>query len=755
MAMQRLNELFSRLTKRLLDVRLSTKIIGPFVLTAVIISIIGGFILSTWLVGQLEIAAREHLIAGQNAADQAFAKTEENLQNYARAMRATHNLPDNVRTKDTSRIRQDLIPQMVSFGLDFFEVLDNRGRVILNNNGPYPENTDLNSLQIVQSAAIEMNIADLVKTPSGQIIAGIAPIKDQTGRAGYILVGYYVTAKLLGETEKISGHKISVFSEDGLIATTMKGRPEAACISGKCHTTGYTTLISRQILKGEGREPTSVNMLGKPYLITHAPLKLHGEPVAFYSVIMPMSSVVQVQRNTQISVGLLSILVNALIIGIGYTLSRTLTTPLRDLSLMAQKVTRGDLTPRSRYIRADEIGELATSFNQMTESLQRYTDSLRRRVLELSILYESGLAISSTFEPVELLKLTLNNVTKALHVDYGSIMLLGDKKKELTIKAAYGLPKTVIETTKTKLGKGIAGLVAKSGKPLLLNKDACDEKYKPLLAKEHINSAISVPLKVRKETLGVINVGRGTTKAPFIQEDVHFLTTLANQAAVAIENAALFEDIHRMYLSTVRALAEAIDAKDHYTRGHSAQVAKYAVAIGKEIGLPRLEVDGIETAAYLHDIGKIGISDEILRKPGKLSSKEMEIIKTHPEISAKILQPIKFPWEIVPIVYHHHERYSGGGYPDKISQDNIHIGARILLVADAYEAMTSERPYRSALSQKHAIEELKRGSGSQFDPKVVEAFLNVLTKEKGASLQAPTKEAIKARNINNKKLAAS
>lgn len=754
MAMRRLNEFFSQLIKRAVDVRISTKIIGPFVITALIISLVGGFLLSTWLVNQLEIAARDHLIAGQNATNQTFAARETHIQNYARAMRATHNLPAYVREKETARIRQDLIPQMVSFGLDFFEILDDRGTVILNNNGPYTETTDLSSLEIVQSAAVEMNIVDLVKTPSGQIVTGIAPIKDQTGIAGYILVGYYVTPELLSDIVRVTGHKISIFTEDGLVATTMKGRPEATCISGKCHTAGYTALIGRQILKGEEREPAPVNMLGTPYLITHAPLRLHGEPVAFYSVIMPMSSVVQAQRNAQISVALLAILVNTLIIGIGYIVSRALTNPLRDLSLMAQKVTRGDLTPRSRYARGDEVGELATSFNQMTESLQRYTDSLRRRVLELSILYEAGLAISSTFEPDELLKITLDNVTKALHVDYGSLMLLDKKSKELTIKAAYGLPKAIIEKTKLKIGKGIAGIVAKSGKPLLLSKGTSEEKYKHLLTKEHIISAISVPLKVRKEILGVVNVGRGITKAPFTQEDVHFLTTLAAQAAVSIENAALFEDIHRMYLSTVRALAEAIDAKDHYTRGHSAQVAKYAVAIAKELGLPKLETDGIETAAYLHDIGKIGISDEILLKPGKLNSKEMDVIKTHPEISAKILQPIKFPWEIVPIVYHHHERYSGGGYPDQISQNDIHIGARILLVADAYEAMTSERPYRSALPQKSAIDELKKGSGTQFDPKVVEAFLNVLTREKGPVEETPARGRVKTPNRISKKAAS-
>jgi len=214
---------------------------------------------------------------------------------------------------------------------------------------------------------------------------------------------------------------------------------------------------------------------------------------------------------------------------------------------------------------------------------------------------------------------------------------------------------------------------------------------------------------------------------------------MSAQSAAYIDNRKLIESLRESYIATVRALAEAVDAKDQYTRGHSTRVAAYAVAIARELGLSDEEIEGIETAAYLHDVGKIGISDRILLKPGKLTLQEMEAVRNHPKIGAKILSPINFPWEIVPIIFQHHERYSGGGYPNKLSYEEIHIGARILVVADSYEAMTSERPYRSALSQQTAIEELKKCSGTQFDPVIVEAFLKIL--ERGFDEELAASEA--------------
>ncbi len=173
----------------------------------------------------------------------------------------------------------------------------------------------------------------------------------------------------------------------------------------------------------------------------------------------------------------------------------------------------------------------------------------------------------------------------------------------------------------------------------------------------------------------------------------------------------------------------AVDAKDPYTQGHSDRVVKYSLAIAKEMNLSKEEIEEIEIAARLHDVGKIGVSEKVLGKQGKLTDKEWEEIKAHPETSAKILEPVDFPSSIVSSVLHHHERPDGKGYPNGLSKDKIPLGASIIKVADAFDAMTSARPYRKALPDEKAIDELKKYEGTQFLPEVVEAFLKVYERE--------------------------
>ena len=190
----------------------------------------------------------------------------------------------------------------------------------------------------------------------------------------------------------------------------------------------------------------------------------------------------------------------------------------------------------------------------------------------------------------------------------------------------------------------------------------------------------------------------------------------------------LNEELAEAYIETIKSLAEALEAKDSYTKRHSDIVADYAKRIAEKMGLPFYEIQKISQSALLHDLGKMAISDGILNKPGTLNEKEWEEIRKHPEKSEEILKPLTFI-TFLPIIRHHHERFDGTGYPDKLSGEEIPLGARILAVADSFEAMTRDRSYRKALSKERAIEELKRCSGGQFDPKVVRAFLEVLRNE--------------------------
>ena len=190
-------------------------------------------------------------------------------------------------------------------------------------------------------------------------------------------------------------------------------------------------------------------------------------------------------------------------------------------------------------------------------------------------------------------------------------------------------------------------------------------------------------------------------------------------------------ELRTAYIQTIRALAEAIDAKDAYTRGHSERVAVYASQIGNQMGLRKELIERIYFAGLLHDVGKIGIPDAIITKPDQLTLEEYEEMKKHPEIGAKILEPVEFLHSIVPCVRHHHEWYDGcqSGYPDRLAGDQIPLPARVIVVADTVEAMTSDRPYRKALSIDVVVAELHKYSGSQFDPVVVDAFLTLLEDE--------------------------
>ena len=192
----------------------------------------------------------------------------------------------------------------------------------------------------------------------------------------------------------------------------------------------------------------------------------------------------------------------------------------------------------------------------------------------------------------------------------------------------------------------------------------------------------------------------------------------------------LYTKMRKVYLDTIRALAAAIDAKDPYTKGHSERVAETSIALAQELNLSGRDIENIEYTALLHDIGKIGIKDKILSKKSSLTDQEFDKIKEHTVMGAKIIEPVDFLKSSYKAIYHHHEKYDGKGYPDGIKSEDIPILARIIAVADAYDAMGSDRPYRKKLNKDKILKELKDQSGKQFDPKVVKALISVLDKER-------------------------
>jgi hypothetical protein len=238
-------------------------------------------------------------------------------------------------------------------------------------------------------------------------------------------------------------------------------------------------------------------------------------------------------------------------------------------------------------------------------------------------------------------------------------------------------------------------------------------------------SELCAPVWVGDDLWGAINVEEVEAGA-FDEDDARLLQTVADQLGSALRSALLYEQLDRAYLGTAEALATALEAKDSYTAHHAHSIVQWAETVGERLGMDESQLRDLRYGAVFHDIGKIAIPEAILNKHGPLNEAEREIMERHTIVGEQILAPVDFLSGVRPIVRHEHERWDGGGYPDGLRGEKIPLGARIVLVCDAYHAMTSDRPYRTAMSAEDARAELLAGAGTQFDPRVVDGFLAVL-----------------------------
>jgi len=296
-----------------------------------------------------------------------------------------------------------------------------------------------------------------------------------------------------------------------------------------------------------------------------------------------------------------------------------------------------------------------------------------------------------------------------------SVLLLNKETDTLELISQYGHELV----TTVRCGVGIAGSVWASGRAEIVNDVHSDQRF--VEGAFAISSLMCAPLKAKDEVIGVIKLG---SDQPFTYtaEDLKIFTTLALLTASAIENAGLYEQLNDAFYKTVYTLAETIEKRDPYTGNHTKRVMEYSLAIGKTMGLSAENLTRLKLGAVLHDIGKIGIRDSVLLKESSLTDEEFEQIKKHPVYGKEIIGNIPQLNSAISGVMHHHEKVNGKGYPDGLKGDEIDITARIIAVADSFDAMTTNRPYRGGLSLDVAFDELRKYSGSQFDPAVVDAF---------------------------------
>ncbi|HOY68900.1 MAG TPA: HD domain-containing protein [Candidatus Ozemobacteraceae bacterium] len=343
---------------------------------------------------------------------------------------------------------------------------------------------------------------------------------------------------------------------------------------------------------------------------------------------------------------------------------------------------------------------------------------------ELTLLYRLSASFAGTLQLDELQKRAVAEVAATLEVKRASVLMISEDGESLMLTAGLGVSPDDVGRRRFARGHGLAWSVIASGRPLIVNEPAQHPDYEPGLIPDE--SLLLVPLPSKTGWIGVLAVSSKLDGGEFTSKDEKLLTTIAQQMGAVWENARLYRETRELFLNTVEALAAAIDAKDPYTHGHSRRVTDFSVATAARMGVAGDDLETIRVSALLHDIGKLGVSEAVLRKPDRLTNDEYSEIKRHPVIGAEIMQHIKKLSKFIPGMIDHHERFDGSGYPEGRKGDAISLAGRIIAVADTFDAITSSRPYhpdRRGRPAETAVAEIRRCSGTHFDPAIVEGFL--------------------------------
>jgi HD-GYP domain-containing protein (c-di-GMP phosphodiesterase class II) len=382
--------------------------------------------------------------------------------------------------------------------------------------------------------------------------------------------------------------------------------------------------------------------------------------------------------------------------------------------------------------------------NRMASEIEKaiLLDASQKRSDRLKALIAIIGQIGSTLDRDQILGMILNYARELLGAEASSLFLKDEDTGDLVLYLASNIKAFGLEEVRVPPGKGIIGHVVATGQTVLVADAPHDARHYPQvdqLSGFSTRSILAVPLHTRSVTLGV---GYGATseriiggleainkiEGAFSEEDAQLLRTLANQAATVLQIAELYADANKLFDDVIEALTASIDAKDPYTQGHSRRVRDFSVAISQELGLPQETIRHIWVGSLLHDVGKIGVPDAVLSKPERLTHEEFEQMKEHPVIGKRILAQIRALRSELAAIAEHHERLDGSGYPDRLSAAEISLTGRIVAVADVFDALTSDRPYRAAMPVEQVFEYLRQISGAHLDPVCVEALVRAYRK---------------------------
>ena len=370
---------------------------------------------------------------------------------------------------------------------------------------------------------------------------------------------------------------------------------------------------------------------------------------------------------------------------------------------------------------AEAKRRLAQRVQRTSGELRATRSSLKEHECQLAAHNLVGELITAEHDLDPLLNQVLAVINHRFGARYSSAMLVD--RDDLVVRACEGERGEAYRGARRKLSDGVAGHVLLTGEASVVKDIQSSEVFRPSPDRAYRTpSFLSVPICHQGLVLGVINVGDKQDGAAFHETDLDMLVAIGNQIAPSVENAALCRALEERYADVIETLVTVLEAKDRYTSGHSQRVARYAAALGRANNLSEAEVEALDRSAQLHDIGKIAVHDFILKKAGRLTDDERRLFNTHASIGEHLVQTLDFLKHTRPLIRHHHERLDGEGYPDNLKGEAIPELVRYITIADSYDAMTSERPYRPPMSSQSAATEIRRCAGDQFDPNLVELF---------------------------------
>lgn len=376
----------------------------------------------------------------------------------------------------------------------------------------------------------------------------------------------------------------------------------------------------------------------------------------------------------------------------------------------------------------DEV--YSSKWDEALQSLGTLGARLPKAGEKFFALLQAGHYLAKVEKQDELLKNILKDTVAVLEAQRGAIALINPTTNNLELKSVetgFDAPKTKNTNLRVPYSQTLANQCLAKSESILYNNSKELEKLGTTssIVEGTMSSIICVILRTPRKNLGILHLDRGPLQPPFTRDDLKLADALAAHVSSGIECAMLLDKQRNLFLNTVTILAQAVELRDIYTGGHTNRVTAIAMLLANGAKLNDDEVDKIRTGTPLHDIGKIGIDDAILRKPSKLTHDETEIMKQHTTKGAAIIMLVPDLHDIIPIVRSHHERWDGKGYPDGLAGENIPRIARVVSIADAMDAMVSDRPYRKGLSVEKALEEIGKGRGTQFDPDLVDVFLGM------------------------------